>query len=52
MSEHTHQQHRHHAHDHADEESHISFMDTWGTAVVIVYGLIFLTALVSFAPRW
>ena len=52
MSEHTHQQHHHHGHVHADDDDHIHFLDNWGTAVVIVYGLIFLAALVSFAPRW
>jgi hypothetical protein len=29
-----------------------SFLERWGTALVIVYGLIFLSCLVTFAPSW
>ena len=46
-------EHREHHRSHAAEEHHQeSVLDQWGTVSVIVYGLLFLTLLVSFAPRW
>lgn len=45
MSEHHLEQHEHEHHEHPH------FLDQWGTAVVILYGLLFLTALVTFAPK-
>ena len=42
-----------HRHDHTLDEHHTeSLIDQWGTVSVIIYGLLFLTLLVSFAPKW
>ena len=43
--------HQHH-HDAAlEEHEHESLLDQWGVVSVIVYGLLFLTLLVSFSPK-
>lgn len=45
-------EHREHHRDHLLEEHHQeSLLDQWGTVSVILYGLLFLTLLVSFSPK-
>jgi hypothetical protein len=35
-----------------EEHHHESLLDQWGTVSVIIYGLLFLTLLVSLNPTW